>query len=72
MASSHRRLLYRQPLLFCLKLLDPGWKKPVVTKSLDSVFLMTCDAMSNNAHGQAPGSVTRSSQHVKRDFFPPL
>lgn len=45
MASSHQRLLYRQPLLFCLKLLDPDWKKPVVTKSLDSVFLMTCDAM---------------------------
>jgi len=38
-------LLYRQPRLFWFKLLDPGWKKPLVTNSLDSVFLMTWDAM---------------------------
>lgn len=42
MVSSH--LLLDMQRQFCIKLLDCGWKNPVVTKSLDSDFLMMHDA----------------------------
>lgn len=69
MVSSH--LLLDRQRQFCVKLLDRGWKNPIITKSLDSGFLMMRDVTRNNAHGRAPASVTRSSQHVERDFIPP-